>query len=78
MNSPLNGVDDGVMKSRKSMKLGLFGSVRSKNSSSESNVVPMPVSSGRKKTPCRKMLNELKKEKSSKLAPPVSVCRPAR
>ena len=54
----------------------MFGSVSWKNSWSDENVVPTPVCGGRKKTPLRKMLNELKNENVSKFAPTVKTWLP--
>ncbi len=55
---------------------GLLGSVSWKNSWSDENVLPIPVCGGRKNTPFRKMLNELKNENVSKFAPTVNVWLP--
>src|SRR2546425_5433624 len=82
MSSPLYGPEP--MSALKSMKesvaVGEFGSVLLKNSSTEENVwppnCPAPGGGGRKKTPCRKMLNELKNENDSKFAPKVRTCLP--
>src|SRR5213079_3348566 len=86
MSSPLYGPLAEYGNPRKSMnvesflRLVLFGSVLKKNWSSEENVLPPkpPIVSGggRKNTPYRKMLNELKNENVSKFAPRVTTCFP--
>ncbi len=78
--SPLYGAVAGVTKELKSTWFGFAGSVALKKSASVAKVVPpKPVGLyGRKNTPCRKMLNELKNEKRSKLAPKVTTCRPTK
>src|SRR2546426_6297036 len=74
MSSPLYGPVP--IKDRKSMTGPLAGSVRLKKLARELKVVPLATPAGRKKTPFRKMLKELKHENRSKFEPTVSECRP--
>src|SRR2546426_9478286 len=81
MSSPLYGPVAAYGNPRKSMNVesfareALFGFVLRKKSSKDEKVLPpkAPIVSGggRKNTPYRKMLNELKKENTSKIAPTV-------
>jgi hypothetical protein len=75
MFSPLKTALKSLMP-RKSFTGGADGSVSRKNAASESKVLPTGMVYGRKNTPCRKMLNELKNENDSKFAPNVSACLP--
>src|SRR5687767_14296726 len=85
-SSPLYGPVAVYGNARKSMNVEsrasevLFGSVLKKNSSSEENVLPpkapMVSGGGRKGSPKRKMLKELKNENTSKFAPNVTTCLP--
>ena len=74
MFSPLNGPDPIIpLKSMRS-ESGKAGSVRAKKSAKEENLAS-PIKSrksGRKNTPLRNMLNELKKLKYSNVAPIVT------
>ena len=76
MSSPLNGPEP-TYPGKSIGPPSRSGSVAAMNSSMLENVEPTPsMSAGRKKTPWRKMLNELKKFHSSKLPPNVKLCRP--
>src|SRR5437763_16287704 len=79
MSSPLYG--PAPMNDRKSIKestaVGEFGSVLRKNWSRDENVVPPNppgAGGGRKNTPSRKILNEMKNENNSKFAPTLNTC----
>src|SRR5438552_3319898 len=86
MSSPLYGPVAAYGNPRKSMNVEsfardvLFGFVLRKKSSKDEKVLPpkAPIVSGggRKNTPYRKMLNELKNENTSKFAPTVKTCFP--
>src|SRR5262245_34479359 len=77
ISSPLKGPDPII--ELKATRFGLAGSVIVKNCASDEKVLPPKLganAAGRKKTPLRKMLNELKNENRSKFAPIVYVWLP--
>ena len=74
MSSPLYGPLPTI--ALKFLRFGFAGSVAWKNSASDEKVLPGGIAAGRKNTPLRKMLKELKKLKRSKLPPNVNVCPP--
>src|SRR5258705_12441414 len=67
MISPLNGPVPTI--ALKSLRFGSAGSVAARNSASDEKVLPGGIAPGRKNTPFRKMLNEVKEVKRSAFGP---------